>query len=62
MQLDPLPEMVLVIIFMESLPGAYGPQSRQDGKRSRASSCRTASKHSTMFHGMPGYFRPDSRR
>uniref|UniRef100_M4B2L9 Uncharacterized protein n=1 Tax=Hyaloperonospora arabidopsidis (strain Emoy2) TaxID=559515 RepID=M4B2L9_HYAAE len=42
--------------------GAYGPQSRRDGRRSRASSCRTASKYSTMFHGTPGYFRPNSRR
>uniref|UniRef100_M4B853 Uncharacterized protein n=1 Tax=Hyaloperonospora arabidopsidis (strain Emoy2) TaxID=559515 RepID=M4B853_HYAAE len=41
---------------------AYGPQSRRDGRRSSASSYRIASEHSTMFHGTPGYFRPNSRR
>uniref|UniRef100_M4BK66 Uncharacterized protein n=1 Tax=Hyaloperonospora arabidopsidis (strain Emoy2) TaxID=559515 RepID=M4BK66_HYAAE len=33
---------------------AYGPQSRRHGRRSKASSCRTTSRHSTMFHGTPG--------
>uniref|UniRef100_M4C2P4 Uncharacterized protein n=1 Tax=Hyaloperonospora arabidopsidis (strain Emoy2) TaxID=559515 RepID=M4C2P4_HYAAE len=40
--------------------GSCELQSRRDGQRSKASSYRPASKHSTMFHGTPGYFRLNS--